>query len=221
MANKKPRANADNIPVWCAHDAIVACIDLKPNPKNPNTHPAKQIALLSKIITKQGWRMPITVSNRSGLIVKGHGRLIAAFKAGISHAPIDYQDYETDDMEYADMIADNKLAELAEIDNKALDKLIKEMSVESLEFTALNEDELKNIFGGREPDAEKPEVEFSKELLLEHNYVVLYFDNAFDWQVAIDKFGLKDVKSGDPAEKCQKVGIGRVIKGSQWLDKIK
>jgi ParB-like chromosome segregation protein Spo0J len=118
MAKKKPRANTDNVPVWCSHDAIVACVDLKPNPKNPNTHPAKQIELLSKIIIKQGWRMPITVSNRSGLIVKGHGRLIAAFKAGISHAPIDYQDYETDDMEYADMIADNKLAELAELDNK-------------------------------------------------------------------------------------------------------
>ena len=163
--------------------------------------------------------MPITVSNRSGLIVKGHGRLIAAFKAGISHAPIDYQDYETDDMEYADMIADNKLAELAELDNKALEKLIKGMSIDALEFTALNEDELKNIFGGREPDAENPEVEFSKELLLEHNYVVLYFDNAFDWQVAIDKFGLKKVKDyidspGRPT------GIGRVIRGSEWLDKI-
>ncbi len=66
-----------DVPVWCAHDAIVDCVELKPNPKNPNTHPKSQIELLGKIITKQGWRMPITVSNRSGLIVKGHARLEA------------------------------------------------------------------------------------------------------------------------------------------------
>ena len=221
MTKKKPRANADNIPVWCAHDAIVACVDLKPNPKNPNTHPAKQIELLSKIIIKQGWRMPITVSNRSGLIVKGHGRLIAAFKAGISHAPIDYQDYETDDMEYADMIADNKLAELAEIDNKALDKLIKEMSVESLEFTALNENELKNIFGGREPDAERPEVEFSEELFESSNYIVLVFKNDIDWLQAQSIFGLKTVKALDSKPGYQKHGIGRVIDGAVAINTLK
>jgi hypothetical protein len=79
--------------IHCAHDAEVAIADLKPNPANPNKHPDSQIALLAKIIKAQGWRNPIVVSNRSGLITKGHGRLAAALMLGATHAPVDYQDY--------------------------------------------------------------------------------------------------------------------------------
>ena len=61
------------------------------------------------------------------------------------------------------------------------------------------------------------ELEFADELLLEHNYIVLYFDNPMDWEVAQEKYGLQVVKSNDPAEKCQKVGIGRVVNGKDFL----
>lgn len=61
------------------------------------------------------------------------------------------------------------------------------------------------------------EIEFSNELLLEHNYIVLYFDNAMDWEVAQSKFGLKIVKSKESSEKCQKIGVGRVINGRDYL----
>lgn len=60
------------------------------------------------------------------------------------------------------------------------------------------------------------EIEFSENLLLEHNYVVLYFNNPMDWQVAMDKFGLKKVKTNTP-EKSQKVGVGRVLNGKRFL----
>ena len=62
------------IEVKCAHDEMVSLKKLVPNSRNPNKHPKKQIAMLAKIIEMQGWRAPITVSNRSGLIVRGHGR---------------------------------------------------------------------------------------------------------------------------------------------------
>lgn len=42
--------------VHCAHDALVPTAELKANPRNPNKHPEKQIALLAKIIAAQGWR---------------------------------------------------------------------------------------------------------------------------------------------------------------------
>jgi len=124
----KPRAMIDNVPVWCVHDKIINCAELKPNPKNPNTHPEKQIELLGKIIKEQGWRASITVSKRSGLIVKGHGRLEAAFKAGILKAPVDFQDYKNEAVEHADMVADNRLAELAEIDDDKLSDLLSELN---------------------------------------------------------------------------------------------
>ena len=74
----QPKAYAGGVPVFCAHDAIVPLKDLRPNPKNPNQHPPEQIKLLSSIIRATGWRGPITVSKRSGYIVKGHGRMMAA-----------------------------------------------------------------------------------------------------------------------------------------------
>ncbi|HEA65330.1 MAG TPA: hypothetical protein ENI07_00690 [Desulfobacterales bacterium] len=141
----KPRAMIGKVPVWCAHDKIVPCVELIMNPKNPNTHPASQIELLGKIISnpQQGWRNSITVSNQSGFIVKGHGTLEAAFKAGMEKAPVEYQDYESEAIEHADMIADNRLAELAERDNDKLSELLSELKVLDIDMEltafALNE----------------------------------------------------------------------------------
>jgi hypothetical protein len=61
------------------------------------------------------------------------------------------------------------------------------------------------------------EIEFSEELLLEHNYIVLYFDNAMDWEVAQEVYGLQQVKSKDSSDKTKKIGIGRVINGKNFI----
>jgi len=113
--------------VFCSHTEIVELGKIIPNPRNPNTHPAKQVELLAKIIAAQGWRAPITVSKRSGFIVRGHARYAAAVKLGLTEAPVDYQDYASEAAEWADMIADNRLAELAVIDRAALKDLLGEM----------------------------------------------------------------------------------------------
>lgn len=97
-----PKAVVGGIPVFCSHDAIVPLGKLVPNPKNPNTHSDEQVRLLGKIIQATGWRQPITVSTRSGFIVKGHGRLMAARMAGLTEAPVDYQEYANEAEEYTD-----------------------------------------------------------------------------------------------------------------------
>ncbi len=71
-----------SLKVHCANNALVDPARLRPNPVNPNRHSAHQIQLLAAIIQEQGWRAPITVSKRSGLIVRGHGRLEAALLMG-------------------------------------------------------------------------------------------------------------------------------------------
>lgn len=118
--------------IKCAFDEIVDIKKLIPNPKNPNKHPAKQIKLLSEIINYQGQRSPIIVSNRSGLITKGHGRLDAIRKLGWKEAAVDYQDYDNEAQEYADMVADNKIAELAEHDDSFMIETITNMDLSSL-----------------------------------------------------------------------------------------
>lgn len=112
------------ISVHCAYDEMVPIGELRENPRNPNRHPDSQIELLAKIITETGWRAPITVSKRSGYIVRGHGRLMAARQAGLTECPVDWQDYESDEQELQDLIADNRIAELAEIDDDALRDII-------------------------------------------------------------------------------------------------
>lgn len=113
--------------IECAFDKIVPISELKPNPRNPNQHPKKQIKMLAQIISQSGWRAPITVSTRSGFIVRGHGRLLAAQELGLDSAPVDYQDYESDAAELADLIADNKIQELSALDDSILAPLLLEI----------------------------------------------------------------------------------------------
>lgn len=118
----------NTIPIHCSYTELVEPTTLIPNPRNPNHHPQKQIELLAKIIKSQGWRTPITVSNRSGFVVRGHGRLEAALLLDCM-VPVDRQDYASEAEEYADLIADNRIAELSEIDDTLLAQLLSELDI--------------------------------------------------------------------------------------------
>jgi ParB-like chromosome segregation protein Spo0J len=122
MAAKKAPA------VHTAHDEMVAVENVKENPRNPNRHPDAQLELLAHIIKEQGWRAPITVSKRSGYVVRGHGRLQAAKLLGLKQVPVDWQDYPSDEAELADLLADNRVAELAEMDALLRAELLSELA---------------------------------------------------------------------------------------------
>lgn len=143
----EPKAYADGVPVFCAHDKVVDIETLVPNPKNPNQHPDTQIQLLGRIIRQTGWRQPITISKRSGFIVKGHGRLLAARLEGMKEAPVDYQNYTNEAEEYADLVADNRIAELAETDNKLLADIFADIDTGEIpmELTGYTEDEVESL----------------------------------------------------------------------------
>lgn len=143
----QPKALAGGVPVFCAHDEIVPIEKLIPNPKNPNKHPDEQIQLLGRIIRQTGWRQPITVSTRSGFIVKGHGRLLAAQLEGLTEAPVDYQNYASEAEEYADLTADNRIAELSEIDQKMLADIFADIDTGEipLELTGYTDDEVEGL----------------------------------------------------------------------------
>jgi DNA modification methylase len=142
MNEINPKAHADGIAVYCAHDGIVPFAELRPNPLNPNTHSDRQIEMLAEIIRRQGWRNPITVSTRSGYIVRGHGRLMAARLLRVSAVPVDYQDYASESEEWADLIADNRLAELAEMDAAKLVELLGQIDASAIELSGYTQDEL-------------------------------------------------------------------------------
>lgn len=134
------------VAIFCAHTELVDIDKLVENPRNPNTHPESQIALLSKIIRAQGFRNAIVVSRRSGFVTKGHGRLAAARLLQMDRVPVDYQEYESEAAEWADMIADNRIAELAAINDDALKSLLQELDGQiDLDLTGFDEDSLDDI----------------------------------------------------------------------------
>ena len=135
------------LPVFCAYDELVPTEELVGNPRNPNQHPDAQIELLAKIIAAQGWRAPITVSTRSGFVVRGHGRLAAARLLGADVVPVDHQDYASEASEWADLIADNRIAELAEPDLPLLKDLLEELDTGEfdLDLTGFDVTELERL----------------------------------------------------------------------------
>lgn len=106
--------------IHCKFDELVSPLSLRAHPKNANNHPPEQIKRLSKILEYQGWRYPIKVSKRSGYVTSGHGRIQAALLLGWNEVPVNYQDYEDDDQEQADVHSDNAIASWAELDLSAI-----------------------------------------------------------------------------------------------------
>jgi ParB-like chromosome segregation protein Spo0J len=127
--------------IRCKHTKKVPIEELVPNPRNPNTHPEDQVKLLAKIMEFQGWRSPVVVSNLSGYMVRGHGRLLAARILGLETIPVDFQDYDNEAQEHADLVADNRIAELAEMDRAGLKDLIEELDTGDLDLEMTGFDE--------------------------------------------------------------------------------
>ncbi len=61
--------------------------DIKPYPNNPRTHPKAQIDLLADLLLKYGPDQPIVVDDE-GIILKGHGRRLAAHQAEMEDFPV-------------------------------------------------------------------------------------------------------------------------------------
>ncbi len=102
--------------IHCQFSEMRDVVNLQPHPDNPNKHPDRQVALLAKVLRYQGWRSPIQVSSRSGFVVAGHGRLEAAKLGGLASVPVDVQEFQSEADEIAHLLADNRIAELADLD---------------------------------------------------------------------------------------------------------
>lgn len=137
-----PAPDPDQPAIHCRFTELADPVALIPNPRNPNTHSPKQLDLLARTIKGNGWRSPIVVSNRSGFVVKGHGRLLAAMQAGFRVVPVERQDYASEALEWADLVADNRLAELSDWDDAKLNELLSEMPVIETELTGFDLDAL-------------------------------------------------------------------------------
>jgi len=124
---------------------------LKPHPSNSNKHSQKQIEALAKIIARNGQRSPIVVSNLTGYIVKGHGRLAALKLLGWETCAVEYQDYVDEVEELRDRVADNEIARYAEFDKELF---LNELQESGLDSSQIDMDEY-GLLEFEEPKIEK------------------------------------------------------------------
>lgn len=183
---------------------------LKPYSKNARKHSEKDIQAICNSIEEFQFLDPIGIWSDKNIIVEGHGRLLAAKRLGMDSVPCIRLDHLTDEQRKAYALAHNKTAELSKWFDELLQSELADIEDIDMELFGFDLDAV------TEKEEEPGEVPFTEELMLTHNYIVLYFDNDFDWEVAQEKFGLQKVKDLIP-RKGQPTGIGRVINGREVL----
>lgn len=116
--------------IHCKYDELKDPSKLKDHPKNRNHHGNDQIERLAEIYKYQGIRHPIIISKLSNKIVVGHGRKLAAIRAGIKKFPVVYQNFDSLEQEYAFIQSDNAIALWADLDLNAIKIDLKEISLD-------------------------------------------------------------------------------------------
>jgi len=131
----KIKMKKNKLDIHCSYTDLINPNKLKPNPKNINKHPNEQVQIIARILNAHGWRLPITVSKRSGFIVRGEGRLKAALELELTEVPIDYQDYVSNEEELADLAADTKAAEGSYLDEDLEKSLLEELNTKDFDLS--------------------------------------------------------------------------------------
>jgi hypothetical protein len=204
------------IALRCAFTKLVYVEELKPNPENHKIHGSKQLALYWKIITAHGWRRPIVVSLRSGLIVKGHGAYEAAKRNGATQVPVDFQHYDSAEQELADLMADNRLAEMAGTNEDKLRASLSKLAEQiDIELTGFSTDDLERLV--READDSEAEFPIAAKLHERYDYVLIATTNESDAQFLQTLCGVQTEKS----YKNSHFGTGRVVPFERFIASLR
>lgn len=82
---------------------------LIPYANNARTHSDEQVTQIAASMREWGWTNPVLV-DETGMIIAGHGRVMAARKLGLSEAPVMVAEGWTEAQKKAYVLADNQLA---------------------------------------------------------------------------------------------------------------
>lgn len=116
---------------------------------------------------------------------------------------------------------DEKRKKLAIMDNSTSDTSTWDMSLLQADFDIPALSDLGVDVKLKDIDSKEPDIKFTEELLEEHNYVVLYFDNSVDWLQAQSLLELESVYDLRSRPGFARKGVGRVVRGSEAIEKIR
>lgn len=204
---------------------LVQAIDLfEPYPGNPREGDTEAIR---RSLRRFGQKKPIVARDlgkgKAFQIVAGN-HLWAAMKEEEMETIAASVSRMSDEDAQAYLIADNRTAELGGYNEVDLAQILGELrSRGDLEGTGYNDRQVEQFLARveREMEGDRPELEFSSELMEEHQFLVLYFDNALDWKSAIDSLGISTVKAWDATSSYERKGIGRVVRGTDAIQRLR
>ena len=119
---------------------------LVPWSDNPR-HNQSAIQSVADSIRRFGFASPIIAREADKMIIAGHTRLEAAKSLGLDRVPVRYLDLDPADAKML-ALADNKIGEIADWDEAALEKIIDELSLSADDMADLgwNTSELDDLF---------------------------------------------------------------------------
>ena len=128
MSTKKA-AKATGQKPW--RNRIIGHEDVNPsklltNPRNYKAHPDQQRAALADAIAHVGFVRSVTVNKRTGLILDGHLRVALAMEKQQPTIAVEYVNLTTAE-ETSVLATLDPISGLADVDQAALDKLLKEI----------------------------------------------------------------------------------------------
>lgn len=206
----------------------VPLAELNPYENNPRIN-KRAIPYVKRSIKRFGFIVPIVIdSQTSRVIAAGHTRLAAALQLceeeGKDPAKVKVLCLSAEHLTPSQVrqfrLADNRVASFSEDDAEKLKRELEDLmdDWDAGEF-GFDDDDWGKV--GDDDEDEEGEVQFTEELLEEHNYIVLYFDNEVDWLQAKTLFGVKKVKALDSKKGFEKAGVGRVVNGAQALENLR
>jgi ParB-like chromosome segregation protein Spo0J len=116
---------ADNVERWPIGK-------LTPYARNARTHSPEQVTQIAQAITEFGWTNPVLVDEK-GIMIAGHGRVLAAKLLGLKEVPVMIASGWTDAQKRTYVIADNQLTL-----NGDWDKSLLKLEVADLEFMGVD-----------------------------------------------------------------------------------
>src|SRR4051812_44184397 len=121
VADARQRGNWESDPpAWPADRVERWPVErLVPYARNARTHSGAQVAQIAGSICEWGWTMPV-LADDAGLLIAGHGRVLAARMLGIQNVPVMIARGWTEAQKRAYVLADNKLTQNAGWDAELL-----------------------------------------------------------------------------------------------------
>jgi DNA modification methylase len=127
--------------------------------RNARTHSPEQVAQIAASILEFGFLNPILVDSSTGIIVAGHGRLLAARKLGLAEVPVVVLDHLSETQRRAYVLADNRLALNAGWDEALLAEELRDLEAEGMDLAVagFSEAELESILRNSQDSPIEPE----------------------------------------------------------------